>query len=78
MRHILYCAKKADNLKMCAEVLRTHVQKFTEPWFPSIPIIPQISLVPQITYGVGFGAAGGCAYNQWLCIQQSVQVHIAY
>lgn len=37
----------------------------------SIPIVPQISLVPQITYGVGFGAAGGCAYNQWLCIQQT-------
>ncbi|KYN16796.1 hypothetical protein ALC57_10993 [Trachymyrmex cornetzi] len=38
---------------------------------PSLPIVPQISLVPQITYGVGFGAAGGCAYNQWLCIQQT-------
>ncbi|KYM84293.1 hypothetical protein ALC53_05386 [Atta colombica] len=44
---------------------------------PSLPIVPQISLVPQITYGVGFGAAGGCAYNQWLCIQQTgVQVDI--
>ncbi|XP_012538658.1 uncharacterized protein LOC105837972 [Monomorium pharaonis] len=38
---------------------------------PSIPIVPQVSLVPQITYGVGFGATGGCAYNQWLCIQQT-------
>ncbi|XP_071553998.1 uncharacterized protein [Temnothorax nylanderi] len=37
----------------------------------SIPIVPQISLVPQITYGVGIGTAGGCAYNQWLCIQQT-------
>ncbi|EZA62607.1 hypothetical protein X777_10238, partial [Ooceraea biroi] len=41
--------------------------------FPSLTIIPQISLVPQITYGIG--AAGGCAYNQWLCTQQTnVQV----
>ncbi|XP_025267982.1 uncharacterized protein LOC105253479 [Camponotus floridanus] len=39
--------------------------------FPSLPIVPQISLVPQITYSVGFGAAGGCAQNQWLCVQQN-------
>jgi len=44
----------------------------------SLPVVPQISLVPQITYGVGFGAAGGCAYNQWLCIQQTgAQVDIS-
>ncbi|RLU21903.1 hypothetical protein DMN91_006281 [Ooceraea biroi] len=48
--------------------------------FPSLTIIPQISLVPQITYGIG--AAGGCAYNQWLCTQQTnvqvVQVDVSH
>ncbi|KAH0949569.1 hypothetical protein HN011_002654 [Eciton burchellii] len=44
---------------------------FPPIFFPFFQLVPQISLVPQITYGLGFGAMGGCAYNQWFCFQQA-------
>ncbi|KAF7989836.1 hypothetical protein HCN44_008510 [Aphidius gifuensis] len=38
-------------------------------------IIPQIQLVPQLTFGLGLGPIGGCLTNlNWPCVQQPTAV----
>lgn len=51
-----------------------------QPWYPSpsLTLIPQIQMVPQVTFGLGIspgvGFGGGCPYASiWLCIPQQQQ-----
>lgn len=42
-----------------------------------LTLVPQIQMVPQITFGLGIGPIGGCLMSMnWPCLQQSMQVNL--